>query len=120
MQAWPLPATPAAPKRSKRHHRPPRALTARTATTPITLANKGLGLDGRRLCNTHYIQEPQPDEYIRARAQLILAKAGALDPAIGHRHTAPDYESWLRAVSVLLPQWDGHHVLSEAVSWANL
>ena len=49
----------------------------------------GNGLDGRRLCNTHYTQEPQPAEYCRARAQLILAKAVAMDPAIGRRHTGP-------------------------------
>ena len=59
-------------------------------------------------------------EYIRARAQLILAKAGALDPAIGRRHTAPDYEAWIRDTSALLTHWDDHHVLSEAVSWSSL
>ena len=48
------------------------------------------GLDGRRLCNTHFTQEPTPSEYIRARAQLILSKAGAMDPAIGRRFAAPN------------------------------
>ena len=49
----------------------------------------GNGLDGRRLCNPHYTQEPQPEEYRRARAQLILSKMIALDPAIGRRTLAP-------------------------------
>ena len=78
------------------------------------------GLDGRRLCNTHYTQESTPSEFIRVRAQLILSKAGALDPAIGRRFTAPNYEDWIRDVSAVLPQWDGRQVLADSVSWADL
>ena len=43
-----------------------------------------------------------------------------MDPAIGRRFAAPNYEDWIRDVSAVLPQWDGHQVLADSVSWADL
>ena len=43
-----------------------------------------------------------------------------MDPAIGRRFAAPNYEDWIRDVSAVLPQWDGRQVLADSVSWADL
>ena len=80
----------------------------------------GFGLDGRRLCNPHVTQEPHPAEYLRARAQLILSKAAAMDPAIGRRLTGiPTDPFWVDAITKELPLW-GPAVSSSAVNWTEL
>ena len=71
-------------------------------------------------CNTHYTQEPMPAEYCRARAQLILAKAVAMDPAIGRRHTGHTNDPlWLDQVTAALPKW-GASPLFEPTDWSKI
>ena len=85
---------------------PPRLDICQNCNRTDNAGSWGNGLDGRRLCNTHYTQEPQPAEYCRARAQLILAKAVAMDPAIGRRHTGPTNDPlWLDQVTAALAKW---------------
>ena len=61
-----------------------------------------------------------PAEYLKARAQLILSKAAAMDPAIGRRLTGiPTAPLWVDAITQKLPLW-GSAVPSSAVNWTEL
>ena len=61
-----------------------------------------------------------PAEYLKARAQLILSKAAAMDPAIGRRLTGiPAAPFWVDAITKELPPW-GSAVPSSAVNWTEL
>jgi hypothetical protein len=80
-----------------------------------------LGLDGRRLCNTHCTQECRPEGYRLARAQLIVAKAGGLTGNMPC-FTAPYADrSRLDAVMAHLPgDVDSLDPLFAAVPWTLL
>ena len=85
------------------------------------VGNWCLGLDGRRLCNTHSTQESRPEGYRLARAQLIVAKAGGLTGEMPC-YTAPYADrSHLNAVMACLPGGsDDNDPLFAAVPWSVL
>ena len=80
-----------------------------------------LGLDGRRLCNTHLTQECRPEGYRLARAQLIVAKAGCLTGNMPC-YTAPyaDRQRLEDVIACLPGGADGTDPLFAAVPWSVL